>query len=378
MKSLLLLIIVCFFACSPYKLSKQPVWFSDGIETERMSNAGIDAAMINKMDSLIANGTYPNIHSVLIARNKKLVFEKYYTGKDQDWGKDLGITNHAIDSLHDIRSISKSIVSACVGLALAQGKIKSVDQKVFEFYPEFKRLDTGLKSLLTIKYLLTMTPGLVWNEDIPYTDPENSEIKMIRSANPVEYVLSQPMEYAPGYQWKYNGGATQLLASIIERTTGKKIDEFANQFLFQPLRIKKYEWRTYPGTDLPAAASGLRLTSRDLLKFGLVYGYDGIFSNKQIIPSQWVKESIQSHALRPGSDSTQKRSYGYQFWLWSGSSVNKPVNLIMGIGNGDQRIFVDKEHDLIVVITAGNYNKWGIKNNSEGLLDNFIYPAILK
>lgn len=374
MKSLLLLII-CFYACTPNKISTQPVDFSDGIQTDKMSNVGIDAAMIYKMNSQIVNGTYPNIHSVLISRNKKLVFEKYYTGKDQNWGRDLGITNHAIDSLHDIRSISKSIVSACIGLAIAQGKIKSVDQKVFEFFPEFKRLDTGIKSLLTIKHLLTMTPGLVWNEDIPYTDPENSEIKMIRSANPVEYVLSQPMEYAPGLHWKYNGGATQLLASIIERTTGKKIDEFANQFLFQALNIKSYEWRKYPKTELPAAASGLRLTSRDLLKFGLLYAYDGMFNDKQILPPQWVKESIQSHAVRTNTNSNEKSTYGYQFWLWSGIIINKPVTLIMGIGNGDQRIFVDKENDLIVVITAGNYDKWDIKNNSHVLLDN-LYIGI--
>ena len=118
----------------------------------------------------------------------------------------------------------KSIVSACVGIAVQQGKIKSIDQKVFDFFPEYKKLDTGLISSLTIKHLLTMSSGLVWNEDLPYDNRENSEIRMIRSANPVEYVLSQPLEFQPGVSWKYNGGTTQLLAAIIEKTTGKKID----------------------------------------------------------------------------------------------------------------------------------------------------------
>src|SRR5688572_6968066 len=236
---------------------------------------GIDSLIIHSMERVVENGTYPNIHSVLISHHGKLVYEKYWPGKDERWGDSLGVIIHAKDSLHDIRSISKSIVSACVGIEIQQGKIKSADQKVFDFFPEYAKQDTGIKSLLTVKHLLTMSSGLTWNEDVPYDNPENSEIKMIRSANPVEYVLSQPMDLPPGKVWEYNGGTTQLLAAIIEKTTGKKIDAFANEYLFQPIGITTFEWVKYPGTDLPAAASGLRLRSRDLLNFGLLYSDKG-------------------------------------------------------------------------------------------------------
>jgi CubicO group peptidase (beta-lactamase class C family) len=333
----------------------------------------IDSSIIHSMEAAIENGTYPNIHSVLISYHNELVYEKYWAGKDEYWGDNRGITIHAKDSLHDVRSISKSIVSACAGIAIQQGKIKSVNEKIFDFFPEYAKQDTGLKSMLTIKHLLTMSSGFAWNEDVPYDNPENSEIRMIRSANPAEYVLSQPMDFPPGKVWKYNGGTTQLLAAIIEKTTTMKVDEFAKKYLFKPLGITKFEWIKYPGTDQPAAASGLRLRSRDLLKFGLLYKNRGIWNNKHIIREKWIEESFQSQIQQ-----SHGGSYGYQFWIWQDTIINKPTTIVACVGNGDQRIFFDETHDLVIVITAGNYNKWDIKNNSSALLKNYIYPALIK
>ena len=344
----------------------------EGFTLGSMAEAGIDSSIINKIDTAITNGTYPNIHSLLIVRNNKLIYEKYWRGKDQSWGEDLGIRMQGKDSLHDIRSISKSIVSACVGIAIEQGKIKSIDQKVFDFFPEYKKLDTGLISSLTIEHLLTMSSGLKWNEEVPYDNPENSEIRMIRSSNQVEYVLSQPMEFPPGQVWKYNGGTTQLLAAIIEKTTGKKVEQFAKEYLFQPLDNTRFEWIKYDGTDLAAAASGLRLRSRDLLKFGLLYYNDGRYNDTQVVSKKWVEESFQSHVQRPGGG-----SYGYQFWLWQDTINNNPLSMVACIGNGDQRILFDKANDLLIVATAGNYNKWDIKKNVYALLNEYVYPALI-
>jgi len=369
--SLIYLLLFALSSClQPDKKNSEKA--EEGILLASMADVGIDSAIVNKIDTAITNGTYPNRHSLLIARNNKLVYEKYWSGKDESWGDDLGIRIHNKDSLHDIRSISKSVVSACVGIAIQQGKIKSIDQKVFDFFPEYKKLDTGLISSLTIKHLLTMSSGLVWNEDVPYDNPENSEIRMIRSSNPVEYVLSQPLEFPPGQVWRYNGGTTQLLAAIIEKTTGKKVDRFANDYLFQPLGINQFEWAKYPGTDLPAAASGLRLSSRALLKFGLLYSNGGKWNKKQVVPQKWVEESFQSHVQRPGGG-----SYGYQFWLWQDTINNKPIPFVACVGNGDQRIFFDKTNDLLVVTTAGNYNKWTIKKNANALVKEYVYPALI-
>ena len=370
--SLIGLLIIIFAGCKDQDKTKI-ARTEEGIVFASMTDEGMDSVIINKIDTAIRNATYPNIHSLLIVRKNKLIYENYWQGKDQNWGDDLGNRTLDKDGLHDIRSISKSIVSACVGIAVQQGKIKSIDQKVFDFFPEYKKLDTGLISSLTIKHLLTMSSGLVWNEDLPYDNPENSEIRMIRSANPVEYVLSQPLEFQPGVSWKYNGGTTQLLAAIIEKTTGKKIDEFAKEFLFQPLGIEKFEWRKYRDKDLPAAASGLRLRSRDLLKFGLLYNNNGIWNNKQIISKEWIDESFKSHVGRPGGG-----SYGYQFWLWQDTIKNRPTPIVGCIGNGDQRIYFDKTNNLLVVMNAGNYNQWNIKNGTYALMKDYIYPALFQ
>jgi len=344
----------------------------DSIQISSLLNEGIDPAMISKLASDIQKGVYPNIHSLLIARDNKLVYENYWPGDDLRGGENQ-LVYFTKENLHDLRSVSKSVVSACIGIALEQGKIKSIDQKVFEFFPEYAKQDTGFKSALTIKHLLTMTTGLLWNEDLPYTSFGNTETEMDFSGNPVAFVLNRSMQHPAGTVWNYNGGATQLLGSIIEKATGKKIDQFANEYLFQPLGIKKFEWRKYSQTDLPSAPWGLRLRPRDMLKFGLLYSNKGKWNDKQIIPANWVEESSQSHAKRDDSGG----GYGYQFWTWSGDVLNKPVQLVAAVGNGDQNIFIDRKNHLLVVITAGNYNK-SIEKDANAMLGDYIYPALIK
>lgn len=343
---------------------------NDGLATGTMPAEKINEAKINALAAEIGKGTFPNIHSLLISRNDKLVFERYWPGPDEHWGIPIGSVPHSKDSLHDLRSVSKTIVAACVGIAISQGKIKNVNQKVLEFFPQYAAQDTGLKSTLTVEHLLTMSSGFVWNEDVPYDNPLNSEIRMIASPDPVGYVLSQPMEAPPGQVWKYNGGTTQLLAAIIEKTTGKRLDRFAQEYLFAPLGITDFEWMKYPGTEIPAAASGLRLRSRDMLKFGQMYNNDGKWNGKQIVPEQWVKTSFESHVK------TNSGAYGYQLWIFEDTVNNKPVRAVACVGNGDQRIFFNKEKKMVVVITAGNYNKWNIKENSVAIMRKYVAPSI--
>ena len=185
LKSILYLSIVSCLLASCGSNNNTKTLTADNQDIRFIATEGIDTAIIDSMEKAIQSNVYPNIHSVLIAHDNKLIYENYWPGQDESWGDKLGNIKHSKDDLHDIRSISKSIVSACIGIAIDQGKIKSVDQKVFEFFPEFKKQDTGLKAALTIKHLLTMTSGLKWNEDIPYDNPENSEIQMIRAPDAV-------------------------------------------------------------------------------------------------------------------------------------------------------------------------------------------------
>lgn len=129
-------------------------------EIKTLNNAQMDESHIEKMVKAVVNQEYPNIHSILIVKDKELVFERYFPGNDQNWGYNMGRVNHTKETLHDIRSITKSVVATCIGIAIDQGLITSVDQNIFDFYPEYDQFKTGLRAQITIKDLLTMTPGL--------------------------------------------------------------------------------------------------------------------------------------------------------------------------------------------------------------------------
>ena len=349
---------------------KRPNDLHDDIQTSTLEDVGMNTAVIKEITKEIDSGFYPNRHSLLIYKNDKLVLEKYFAGKDEKaWAGDIGIVRHNVNTLHDLRSISKSVVSACIGIAIAEGKIKSVKQKVFDHFKEYEVFNIGTKKDLTIEHLLTMSTGLEWNEDIPYDNPENSEMLMTASEDPLAYILDRPMATIPGAEWKYNGGTTQLLAEIIKRVSGKSVAEFANENIFKKLGITEYDWVSFPGTDIPIAASGLRLRTRDLLKFGILYQDGGKWKGQQIVPQHWVEQSFTSKVSRPTGG-----GYGYQFWIFNETIQGKEMEWPTAVGNGDQRIFFDRKNDLLVVMTAGNYNKWDIKNNAYAILQK-IYES---
>jgi CubicO group peptidase (beta-lactamase class C family) len=225
-----------------------------------------------------------------------------------------------------------------------------------------------------------MTTGLHWSEEVPYDHPENDEVQMTYSQDPVKYVLSKPLKKKPGKKFNYNGGTTQVLAEIIVRSSKIPLDQFAKENLFDPLGIVNFEWSKYSvwnGADVFAAASGLRLTSRDMMKIGLLYRNKGYWNKRQIISSKWVRESFAeriefSSAVAEGND-----AYGYQFWMWSDLILDNKFKMIAARGNGGQNIYLDLKNDIIIVTTAGNYNKWDIINDPYVLLRDEIYPLIL-
>lgn len=346
---------------------------SSDISISNPEAAGLDKAIITGLVDSIKTGFYPNRHSLLIYKDDKLVLEEYFSGQDENWGTGIGMVQFNDTILHDMRSVSKSIVSACIGLAISQGKIQSVDQPVFDFFEDYAQYNNQGREKLTLKHLLTMTSGLQWNEEVPYDNPENSEIQMINSGDGIGFVLSRELTSEPGIVWQYNGGTTELLAEIIKRVSGKNIHEFAKEYLFEPIGILKSEWTISPATNSPAAASGLRLTPKDMLKFGILYLHKGKWGTKQILSKEWVDESLTSHIARADGG-----GYGYQFWINNYTIQRKTLTIPVAVGNGDQRIFIDDQNNLLVVTTAGNYNIWDIENNANALLRNLYTSFTFK
>lgn len=338
----------------------------------------VDTFLIHNMERSVADGTYPKIHSILVSRNDSLVYEKYWPNNDIKEKRGWAFAIRGMDTLHTAQSMSKSVTSACIGIAIAHGKIKGIHQKIFDFFPEYAMQDTGLKSLITIKDLLTMTAGFKWSED-DYTRPDNNENLMSNSPDPVAYVLSRPMASVPGKTFVYNGGATELLSAIIQKATGKTLDKFANEYLFTPLGITNFYWRNTDSSNVLDAYGGLFLTSRDCMKFGLLYMNDGNWNGKQIIAKDWVEQSITPFVVADdGSDIRfGKSEYGFQWWLFGDTVRNKPITVSACVGYGGQRIFVDKENKLVVVFTGGNYGIYDAYLNPYKILNEFIYPAFI-
>jgi len=350
----------------------RPKQLNDGIATGTLTEAGIDTAKIRHITQLILADSIPNIHSLLIEKDGKLVYEQYFAGKDELWGDKLGYIGHSDTSLHDIRSISKSVVSACIGIALQQHLIKSIDEPVPSFFPEYARYNTGAKKNVTIRHLLTMSSGLKWSEG--ENGSENCEAAMERSSDPVPYILSRPVAAIPGTTWNYNSGGTQLLATIIKKVSGEDISAFATKNLFSPLNIFHHQWVKMDGGD-PAAASGLRLTSRDLLKFANLYTNHGMANNKQVLTGPWIDSSFNMAITRPIDEGPG--GYGYQFWIDRINAGDGFSKVPAAKGNGGQRIFFFNRYHAVIIITAGNYGK-SIKNDSQALFRDYIAQAFGK
>lgn len=388
--------ILCLTSCSQSHTRETnyqyttPKVLNDNIRIANIAGVKIDSNKIIKLSQLILQDSFPNIHSLLIAKDNKLVYENYFSGDDESWGWSLGYAKHNSATLHDVRSISKSVVAACIDLAIQQKKIKNIDDPIFNYLPNYLGYKTPQNKNITIRHLLTMSSGIQWEENsVAHGTAANNETQMEKSKNPIAYVLSQPMKSLPGKVWNYNSGGVQILAEIIKNTTGSTIDNFANSFLFKPLGIKNYKWirmqsdfssfkEKYLGgenkSQFPAAASGLRLTSRDLLKFGLLYLNKGKWNHKQILSENWVFETLKPQVLQ--DPNLALNGYSFLFWTQTSFINNNRFDLIIARGNGGQRIFIDKKNNLIVVITGGNYNKKEIVNDGQMAVETYILPAL--
>ena len=270
---------------------------------------------------------------------------------------------------HDIRSITKSIVSLLYGIALDEGKVPAVDQPLVNSFPEYADLASDpQRRRMTVGHALTMTLGTEWDEDRPYTDPLNSEIAMDRAADSYRYVLDRPFISDPGTQWNYNGGTATLLASMIARRTATPLAAYADQKLFDPLGIEDFQWVTgYCGE--PVAASGLRLRPRDLAKIGQLVLASGRWDGAQIVPADWLAASVQPRVEVPAYES----QYGYRWWL---SELDGGRRVIEGSGNGGQELLIVPDLDLVLVVTAGNYNNPDAWKPAWALLTETVIPAV--
>jgi CubicO group peptidase (beta-lactamase class C family) len=310
--------------------------------------AGVAAELGSQLDAGVRSGQFADLHAVVVVRRGAIVLERYDTGLDERWGTPLGHVAFDARTRHDLRSVSKSIVGLLYGIALAEGKVPAPEQPVLDAFPAYADLAAEpARRAITIAHVLSMTMGLAWNEDLPYTDPANSEIAMERSADRYRYVLSQPAVGAPGAAWRYSGGATALLGHLIARGTGMPLLEYARARLFAPLGIEDVEWT--PGLNgEAAAASGLRMRAPDLARVGQLVLDRGRWQGRSVVPADWITAS-----LTPRTAAFEGVRYGYH-WYLAQRADGAPFGTL-GIGLGGQRLVVVPAQELVYVIFMGNY-----------------------
>lgn len=347
-----------------------PADIGDGWPIGSQAAAGLDARRLCDLVVELDNSPQDNVHAVLVVRAGRLVFEDYRSGPDQRWGQDLGSVAHRPETLHDLRSVSKSVTSLLVGIAIDRRLIAGVDEPVFSFFPDLADLRTPEKDAILVRHLLAMSSGIAWDENSrPPTDPKHDEIRMIRSPNSYRFVLEQPLATQPDRIWNYSGGSTQLLAGIVQQASGQRFADFAREALFEPLEITDYEWVTMPDGET-AAASGLRLRPRDMAKIGQLLLNEGLWNGRRIVSKEWLHESVVPRL---------SSSYGYQWWTGLSLVGEQVIERTEARGLGGQRIFVIPSLDLVVVTTAGLYVKTGVDNEGEitnGILDDFVLPSV--
>lgn len=334
---------------------QQPNNGKDGLKTANLDNTALDKSLLTEMVQAIIDGKYPNVHSILIVKDNKLIFEEYFY-------------EHNKYKLHELRSASKSFVSALTGIAIDNGFIKSKNETVISFFPEYDLLyNSDGKKKITIENLLTNQSGL--DCDVSNPNSVGNETTMNNSADWVKFTLDLPMIDSAGGKGRYCSGNPITLGRIIEKATKKPLPKFAKQYLFKPLGIKKFVWNFKPDKSSVETFCQLYLTSRDMAKFGLLYLNKGNWNGNQIISKEWIASSLKKHSVVQGVD------YGYLWWNKYLEVDGTKFYTFGAQGNGGQKIYLLQEQNMVIVITGGNYNS---QSPSDELIKKYILPPFKK
>jgi CubicO group peptidase (beta-lactamase class C family) len=307
------------------------------------------------LEARIRAGAFGNVHSLLVMRGGALLESAYFSGPDERRGQSLGEVRFTRDTVHDARSITKTVVAMLYGVALEEGRVPKLDTPVIDGLPEYAALATPEVRRITIGHMLSMTSGFAWDEfTLPYSNPRNSESSMDASGDRVRYVFTRPIAHPPGSQWTYSGGDVAVIGRIIERGTGMSLHDYARRRILAPLGITRLEWITDEHGEA-YAASGLRLLPRDLLKLGVLMQQNGIWRGRQVVPASWMASMTAAHATIGGPPPCGMR-YGYFTWLSAVCGAGAPpAPYAAAQGYGGQRLVVFAEQNIIVATTAGNY-----------------------
>ncbi|MGB7198322.1 MAG: serine hydrolase [Acidobacteriaceae bacterium] len=337
-----------------------PANLQDGIPVGNIAHSSLGVATADAIVRSILDGTYKDVHSVLLYQNGKLVMEEYFYG-------------YNVKRPHQLRSATKSIVSALAGIAIDHGALSGVDERVLPqmSYTSYSNSDPR-KATTTLGNFLSMSSGLDCNDHT--SDSPGRETVLDDSPDWVKATLDLPMIHDPGTDGMYCSGGVAVVGRMTENAVHMYLPDYAQKNLFGPLGITSADWKwNYNLTSADKEYSQIHLRPRDMLKIGILFSQDGRWRGRQIISSEWVRTSTAEHSH------VENVSYGY-FWWRPWLNVETPtgpqhVHLVAAQGNGGQKIYLAPQYGMIAVFTGGAYNVDGTPPNA--IMAKIILPAAM-
>jgi len=339
------------------ELAIMPDQVDDGWSVKHISQLGMNVELIKAMFNTIKQKGFIGIDGVVIAKSGYLVFEAYFNGYNRD-------------KRHDLRSATKSITSALIGIAIDQQHIVAIDDSVYPYFQAYAPFDnwSAVKEQIKVKHLLTMTPG--WDCDDWVSSSQGNEENMYRKHDWVKFILDLPMKTIPGNKFSYCTGGVVVLGELVKLASSLSVDEFSKRYLFTPLRITNYNWQYTPAGQVDAGGH-IVMTPRDMAKFGQLFLQRGAWQGQQLISAAWVDESTAFHLMVTNSTD----EYGYLWWRRSILVSGRSIGTYSARGNGGQFIFVIPSEEMVVVFTGSNYNS-SLSDQPFEILQDYILKAI--
>ncbi|MEE9131952.1 MAG: serine hydrolase [Gemmatimonadota bacterium] len=335
---------------------------------ERASAAevGLDATLIEHLVRDASGGTFSGLHAIVLVKDGKMVLDEYFAGYDSS-------------RVHYTASISKSVASIALGIAMDQGYLDGIDEGILdrslvELFPEYESVLTAdpRKQRILLRHVLSMSAGFEWDESsYPYDDPRNDFVQTRTGDDPIGYVFEKPMVAEPGTEFNYSGGLSTVVSSIVESSTGMPMDEFAEKNLFGPLGITDYEWE-HIENGLADAAGGVHMRPRDLAKLGYLFLNRGMWNRERIVSEAWVRESGKEHIVNEGNSP----NYGLQWWCGDYHYAGQSSYTFFASGHGGQKVFVFPEFDMVVVLLQQVFDNPMGELNNMAIMTRYVLPSV--
>lgn len=347
-------------------------WPGERWATSTPSQEGIDPAAIDGLIADIEAGVYGLVDHFLLIRHGRVVADRHFERDYDAIAARYDTTNHQYNydhpewhpyyrdtRLHTLQSVTKSVTSAALGIAIDEGHIEGVDVPVMPYFAAYGG-DTSdpRRQALTLEDLLTMRSGIEWNTSAAYGTGVHSTDHLESSDEWIRFILDQPMDTVPGDVYQYNDGASVLIGKVLREATGRRVDDWAAEKLFRPIGIRDFYWKITPDGEADTEG-GLYLAAHDLARIGYLFLRGGEWDGRRVISERWVRLSTTPVVPDVSPDNGRRDpGYGYQWWVPEHDG-GRPV-VFAANGYGGQFVLVAPDYDIVAV-----FNGWNIHDTPE-------------